>query len=91
VVLGCTHFLFLLDEFKAAAGKDISIHDSIAGVCLRAGALLNQRKLRAAPSAAGSVDINILAVTGPEELEPVWQTRANAFGLSLLRLEKEEG
>jgi glutamate racemase len=92
VVLGCTHFLFLLDEFKAVAGEDISIHDSIAGVCLRAGALLNQRKLMAAPSSGeSSVDMNILAVTGPEGLEPVWQTRAEAFGLSLMRLEKEEG
>jgi glutamate racemase len=94
VVLGCTHFLFLLDEFKAVAGEDISIHDSIAGVCLRAGALLNQRKLMAEPSSGDSPEnqgMNILAVTGPEELEPVWQTRADAFGLSLMRLEKEEG
>jgi glutamate racemase len=97
VVLGCTHFLFLLDEFKTAAGEDISIHDSIAGVCRRIGALLNQRNLQAVhvspPSDDGSAPEpvkNILAVTGSEDIEPVWQTRADVFKLSLMRLEKEE-
>jgi glutamate racemase len=86
IVLGCTHFLFLLDTFKAAAG-DLRIHDSVAGVSHRAEALLDQGNLRAGPvssvEAAGRE--NMLLVTGTGPLEPSWQDRASAFGLTLSR------
>jgi glutamate racemase len=42
IVLGCTHFLFLLDEFKQAASPDITIYDSVEGVIHRAEALLSK-------------------------------------------------
>jgi glutamate racemase len=80
IVLGCTHFLFLQDTFKEAAG-DLSIHDSLEGVSHRAAALLDQGDL-----CSGAVfpdRENILLVTGNSPLEPVWQERARAFGLSL--------
>jgi glutamate racemase len=52
IVLGCTHFLFLLDTFKAAAG-DLSIHDSVAGVSHRAEALLADMQAGPGKHAAG--------------------------------------
>ncbi|MDR2490509.1 MAG: hypothetical protein LBD20_03800, partial [Spirochaetaceae bacterium] len=39
IVLGCTHFLLLLDWFKEAAAPDITIFDSIDGVCRRTARL----------------------------------------------------
>ncbi len=78
IVLGCTHFLFLRDAFKAAAG-DLSIHDSLDGVSHRVEALLDQGDLRAG---SGGRE-NILLVTGKGAPEPVWQERARAFGLTL--------
>jgi glutamate racemase len=79
IVLGCTHFLFLLDVFKTAAG-DMSIHDSVEGVSRRVEALLDQGDLRAGQGAGGRA--TILLVTGSSPLEPVWQERAGTFGLS---------
>jgi glutamate racemase len=77
IVLGCTHFLFLLDTFKAAA-VDMSIHDSVEGVSRRVEALLDQGNLRADPAALGRK--NVLLVTGSAPLEPSWQERATTFG-----------
>jgi glutamate racemase len=42
IVLGCTHFLFLADEFKEAASPDIIIYDSVEGVINRAETLLKK-------------------------------------------------
>ncbi|MFP3041807.1 glutamate racemase [Treponema primitia] len=78
IVLGCTHFFFLQDVFKAAAW-DMSIHDSLDGVSHRVEALLDQGDLRAE---AGGRE-NILFITGKGSPEPVWQERARAFGLTL--------
>ncbi len=41
IVLGCTHFLFLADEFVEAGGDDIAIFDSRDGVARRAASLLS--------------------------------------------------
>jgi glutamate racemase len=81
LVLGCTHFLFLRADFKAAAKGELSIHDSIEGVSRRAEALLDQGGLRA-DGAANSPEA-LLLVTGPTPLESVWEERAQAFGLTL--------
>jgi glutamate racemase len=83
IVLGCTHFLFLRDTFKAAAG-DMSIHDSVEGVSRRAETLLDQGNLRADPALGGRK--NILLVTGNGPLEPSWQERALAFGSNAVAL-----
>jgi glutamate racemase len=79
IVLGCTHFLFLLDAFREAAG-DLSFHDSLEGVCRRVEALLDEGGLRsAAPPAAE----NVLLITGSAAPEPAWQDWARSFGLTL--------
>jgi glutamate racemase len=80
IVLGCTHFLFLQDAFKAAA-EDMSIHDSVEGVSRRVEALLDQGGLRAEPGPPGRK--GVLLVTGKLPLEHVWQKRAQAFGLRI--------
>jgi glutamate racemase len=52
VVLGCTHFLFLLDEFREAAAPDLVIYDSVEGITRRVESLLDQGGLRRSGGAA---------------------------------------
>ncbi|MDR2403832.1 MAG: glutamate racemase [Spirochaetaceae bacterium] len=54
LVLGCTHFLFLLAEFTQAAAPDIRVYDSVEGVSRRIEALLDRGNLRAALPKGGS-------------------------------------
>jgi glutamate racemase len=79
IVLGCTHFLFLREDFNAAAQGKLSIHDSVEGVSHRVEALLDQGNLRARPGPQDK--LGLLVVTGPAPVEPVWQERADSFGL----------
>jgi glutamate racemase len=81
LVLGCTHFLFLLDEFRLAAGPGITVYDSMAGVSRRIEAVLDEAGLRAPETLSGPD--NLLIVTGPSQADGVWQTRAREFGLVL--------
>ncbi|MDR1619024.1 MAG: glutamate racemase [Treponema sp.] len=55
VVLGCTHFLFLVDEFRAEASPDITIYDSMEGITSRVESLLDAEggRLRAPGTFAG--------------------------------------
>jgi glutamate racemase len=80
LVLGCTHFLFLLDEFRKEAAPDIAVFESIEGISRRIESLLD----KAAPPCAR--DKNRLLITGPGEPEPSWRAWAGrlGFGLSLL-------
>lgn len=83
VVLGCTHFIFLLDEFRAAAAPDLRVYDSVGGVSLRAEQLLNEGGLRAGEGGGtGSAAGNILFLTGREP-PGEWRNRAADFGLTL--------
>jgi glutamate racemase len=82
VVLGCTHFLFLLDAFRDAAG-DMSFHDSLEGVCRRAEALLDEGGLRSAPSPGEAPAAAVLLITGSAPPEPAWEEWARSFGLAL--------
>jgi glutamate racemase len=87
IVLGCTHFLLLLDSFIAAAAPDIRIYDSVAGVSRRAEALLP-----AVPDAPAASDLpNLLVLTGEAPPEPRWFERAGDFGLTLRLLDAPEG
>jgi glutamate racemase len=87
VVLGCTHFIFLLEDFKAAA-PDMSFHDSVEGVCCRAETLLEKGDLRAASPFAGGEDL--LLITGSAAPEQAWQDWAISFALAL-KTEQEYG
>jgi glutamate racemase len=99
IVLGCTHFLFLLDEFRREAEPDIRIYDSLEGISRRVEHLLDkdEKKLRAAGSgtaantAAGKTGRapagdNFFLITGRAEPEPSWSHWADYLGFRLFRL-----
>ncbi|GHU54854.1 glutamate racemase [Spirochaetia bacterium] len=80
VVLGCTHFLFLLEEFRREAAPDIKIYDSIEGISRRIESILDDDggRLR-----ADLVDApNRFFVTGGPP-EPAWKAWADYLGFSL--------
>jgi glutamate racemase len=82
IVLGCTHFLLLLDTFRAIAAPDIRIYDSVEGVCHRVEAILDERRLRS-PEIGGIGEKNLLVLTGDAPLEPTWLKTAHSFDLHL--------
>jgi glutamate racemase len=95
VTLGCTHFLFLLDEFRAEAAPDIAVFDSVEGISRRIEALLNvqggQAQPGAGPQAAsprGADFENLFLLTGAEAPEPRWQQWAGQLGFQLSLLEE---
>ena len=73
IVLGCTHFLFLRDEFKKAAAPDMTIYDSLEGVCRQTESLLR--------TTDGSSLCKFL-VTGSAPLEDKWPRWARLFNTS---------
>jgi glutamate racemase len=92
VVLGCTHFLILLEEFRTAGAEHIRIYDSLDGVSRRLEALLDQdeKSLRAAtgdPLPQGGKNSGVLVLTGQAPPESPWRERAEFFDLSLRLLE----
>lgn len=48
IVLGCTHYPFLADHIRRAAGKDVEIIDPAPAIVRRVESLLNELDLRAA-------------------------------------------
>jgi glutamate racemase len=78
IVLGCTHFLFLLDEFRAAARPDITVYDSVEGVISRVESLLPAEPERPDETAA-----RILLVSGKAEDGGFWAARAAEYGMEL--------
>jgi len=91
LVLGCTHFLFLLDEFRQEAEPSITIFDSIDGISHRVESLLNENNaaLRAPLAVPGWQPKNFLLLTGKEEPDMSWQNLANDLGFTLSLLDKE--
>jgi glutamate racemase len=86
LVLGCTHFLFLLDEFKQEAVPDITVFDSIKGVTRRVESLLAESPSEDRPSNGADVR-NLLLLTGSAAPEPSWLYWAGRLGFSVSRLE----
>jgi glutamate racemase len=79
LVLGCTHFLFLLEEFRREAEPFIKIFDSLNGVTKRIEYLLdeNDGALRAGKD---SQPVNRLLLTGQETADSSWQNHARTSG-----------
>ncbi|GHT60716.1 glutamate racemase [Spirochaetia bacterium] len=86
VVLGCTHFLFLLDEFRREAAPGINIYDSVEGVSRRIESILDEdgNRLRAVDSAGlNAADrANRFLVTGGTP-ESSWKFWVDDLGFSL--------
>jgi len=85
LVLGCTHFLYLLDEFHDAASPDIKVFDSLEGVSKRIEFLLDENDgyLR---SDIDFKPAHRLLLTGAEPSDSFWQKRSQdlAFALCML-------
>jgi len=82
LVLGCTHFLYLLDEFKREAEPEIKIFDSLEGITNRIEFLLNENSsaLRAQKEHACS---RKFILTGTQPPDSSWINRAKAYGFDL--------
>jgi glutamate racemase len=82
LVLGCTHFLYLLDEFRREAEPQIKIFDSLEGITNRIEFLLNENEgaLRAQKDCAYTKKI---ILTGTQPPDSSWINRAKACGFDL--------
>jgi len=85
LVLACTHYPLLREEFEAAAGDKIKIFDSVEGISSRIEFLLNadNNNLR---SESQTMQKPVIAVTGINDLEPYWEKLAIHFGFSLVKI-----
>jgi glutamate racemase len=89
IVLGCTHFLLLLDEFRRAAksAPPVAIFDSVEGVSRRIENLLDQSEGRLRAPAAANGGKPLLEISGAAPPEPNWIALAEKFDLELGLLE----
>jgi len=85
LVLGCTHFLFLLDEFQREAAPDITVFDSVTGISNRIESLLGEQNEET--DAALPCQQNRILLTGPAVPEPSWVSLAERLGFSLSLLD----
>jgi glutamate racemase len=85
VVLGCTHFLLLLDVFRDAASPDIKIYESIEGVSRRAEAILDEGNLRATDidAVTSGANKNLFLLTGSSPIEQIWRQRALSLNMDI--------
>jgi glutamate racemase len=88
IVLGCTHFLFLVDEFRREAAPGIRVYDSLEGISRRIESLLDRegRRLRAGKDRAP--EAGLFLITGDTEPEASWGKWAGLLGLRLSRLDE---
>jgi len=86
LVLGCTHFLFLLDEFQREAAPFIKVFNSIDGVTKRIEYLLDEN-YSALRTDKNSGAVKKLILTGTEPAEALWQNRAKTLGFNLYLLD----
>jgi len=87
LVLGCTHFLFLLNEFQREAAPFIKIFNSIDGVTRRIEYLLDENS-GALRTDNTNHQVNRLILTGTETADALWQNRAKTLGFDLNFLSK---
>jgi glutamate racemase len=88
VALGCTHFLFLLEEFRREAAPDITVFDSVEGISRRIETLLEGCAEKPDVSANKTAGENLLIITGPEAPEASWRRWADRLGFRLSLLEE---
>jgi glutamate racemase len=83
LVLACTHFLLLKDEFVSAGGNDLKIFDSLDGVIKRLESILDEDDgslRRFTEKDAGEPS---MLLTGSEPIESNWEQIASYFGFAL--------
>jgi len=86
LVLGCTHFLFLLEEFRREAAPYFEVFDSLAGITKRIEYLMDENGgiLRAEEDYR---PVHRLFVTGKKAAYPFWEKRAKTLGFNLVMLD----
>jgi len=82
IVLGCTHFLYLLDIFKREAAPSIAVYDSLDGITKRIEFLLNERNSFHAQEETKRASRRLM-LTGNEPPDASWQKRADSLGFKL--------
>lgn len=82
IVLGCTHFLHLAEEFREVAGVSATIVDSSDGIASRLATLLGYPD-NARENHQGLDGHGDMYLTGQGEPEPVYRGFASLFGLAL--------
>jgi glutamate racemase len=89
LVLGCTHFLFLQEEFRREAAPDLTVFDSLEGISKRIEFLLDENggKLRAEKNGSKTGQ-NKLLLTDSKKINPFWEKRAQKlnFNFEVLKL-----
>lgn len=85
LVLGCTHFLFLQEEFERAAAPDVIVFESLMGISRRIESLLAEAEPRPVSAAKPQ---RLLLLTGSRAPEPSWADWAARLGFSLSLLEQ---
>ena len=89
IVLGCTHFLFLLEEFRQEAAPDINIFESINGISQRIESLLAESfPQEQKPEITKEAVQNRLLLTGRPAPENSWVNWADRLGFKLSLLEE---
>jgi len=79
LVLGCTHFLYLLDEFKKESAPSIAVFDSLDGITRRIEYFLDEESGGALRAEENFRPSHQLILTGTHPPESSWQKRANCF------------
>jgi len=87
LVLGCTHFLYLLEEFRREAYPSIKIFDSLDGITKRIEFLLDENSF-ALRAGKDSKKENCILLTGTQPADSAWQKRAQAMGFKLNLLDE---
>jgi len=84
LVLACTHFPLMREEFEAAAGDEIKIFDSVEGIRTRIESLLDADNGRLRHD-SNTVQKALMAVTGESDPEPYWKKITSRFGFELIK------
>jgi len=83
LVLACTHFLLLKEEFLHAAKDSLMVFDSVEGVIKRVEALLDEEGGELRSGAAKDAGPPLMVVTGKRPLEDHWEKLCRHFGFAL--------
>jgi len=84
LVLGCTHFLFLLDDFRREATPDIAVFESVHGITARVESLLHEKELNKNGGASKSEGSGYLLLTGTRPPESAWEKWASRLDCRIL-------
>jgi len=83
LVLACTHFLLLKEEFLSVAGDSLMVFDSVEGVTKRVEALLDEAGGELRSGIKENAGPPVMVVTGKKPLEDHWEKLCLSFGFTL--------